>query len=62
MTNREWLNTLSDEDFVSWLLDDERVKDYQTYEVMQPTPKLETLKRTATSSSWMVSKWLKEER
>lgn len=60
-TNREWLSTLTDDEFVSWLLDGEEIKDYTTFEPLQPTPKLETLIREANSSRGNVTEWLKKE-
>ena len=65
MTNREWLRTLSDEEFTKWCLHEEYGNfDFQknTYIREQPSPRLETLKFTSTSSYNALLKWLKEER
>ena len=61
MTNREWLNTLSDEDFAKWCVSEEQT-DYNTMEVYQPCPRLNTIKFWSTSSYDGLLKWLKEER
>ena len=71
MTNREWLHSLSDEELISWLLDDEMpypennaIDDngvpYAT--CIQPTPKFITIKLGDISSRGRLKKWLKEER
>ena len=65
MTNREWLNTLSDEDFVKWCLaEGNMVFDFakNDYEIMQPYPTLHTIKYSFTSSYDALLKWLGEER
>ena len=64
MTNREWLNTLSNEDFAKWCLSEECFEwlgGYKT-KIIEPTPKLETLRRNYTSSYDSLIKWLDEER
>lgn len=68
MTNREWLNTLSNEDFVKWCLNEENtiIRPSYTadkmYKICEPTPKLETIKYQYTSSYDGLLKWLDEER
>ena len=59
MTNREWLNSLSNEDFVKWLLDGEIWNGSQFEE---PYPKLETLKYQATQADKHLIEWLKQEK
>ena len=59
MTNREWLESLTKEEFVSWLLDGEI---YIENKFLNPSPKLKTLKFLSTSSKEVISKWLDEER
>lgn len=48
MTNREWVNSLSNEDFVTWLVGpiewDSEMEEYK-----EPHPRLEYLKRTNTN-------------
>lgn len=66
MTNREWLNSLSDEDFAKWCVSKE-VDTLVYYDLPcvrfdEPTPRLDTLKGLFTSSSAGLLKWLKEER
>lgn len=68
MTNREWLNTLSNEDFAKWCLKEETVRHIFdkskniSYEINEPTPKLETIRKEYTSSYDGLLKWLNEER
>ena len=66
MTNREWINSLSDDDFIKWLFSSEELKpDYPWRDniigdcLQQPSPRLKTLK---LSSMDIFKKWLKEER
>ena len=69
MTNREWLNSLSDEDFAKFVFDKEEVDiNGKTKEavIAQPCPKLCTLKRKF-AGKWDDGKekfliWLKEKR
>lgn len=67
MTNREWLATLTDEEFAEWATHGESINldclvDEELYICKQPTPKLETIKYSDTSSYYGLLKWLKEER
>ena len=61
MTNREWLNTLNNEDFVKWCLDRE-VIDFKTFKSENPSPRLETIKYSYTSSRGGLLDWLGKER
>lgn len=61
MTNREWLESLTDDEFVEWLVGSEDF-DQKTMELRPPTPKLETIKRASTSTVAYLKEWLKEER
>lgn len=61
MTNREWLESLTDEEFVAWLVFDEYINN-NTMEPIPPTPKLYTLKYASTNTPEYLRKWLKEER
>lgn len=61
MTNREWLSTLSDEDFAIWCIFGDEI-DLKNDIVKQPFPRLESLKRGYTSSYDGVLEWLKEKR
>ena len=61
MTNREWLNSLSDEDFVKWLTENE-IFDEKAYKCLEPTPKYDTLKWRWTSTALGLTEWLKQER
>jgi len=61
MTNREWLNSLTDEDFIKWLIDSETF-DEKTYKCFEPSPKYDTLKWSWTSTALGLAEWLKEER
>ena len=67
MTNREWLATLSDEDFAAWLLQDEVIDfthtiDNHIYETKQPSPRMRTIALLSTDSSKAIEEWLKKER
>lgn len=46
MTNREWLKTLTTEEFVIWLLYDEHFD--QTGKLVEPTPRFSSIKRLIT--------------
>lgn len=61
MTNREWLNSLTDEEFAQWLLGTE-IFDEKQYKNLEPTPKLKTLKYLSTESTAYIEEWLKKER
>ena len=61
MTNREWLNSLSNEDFIKWCLDPE-VVDFKTLKSENPSPRLESIKYRYTSSRHGLLDWLNEER
>lgn len=67
MTNREWLNSLSNEDFVKWILEDyTRYYDINKREevVFAPgySPCMQEVIRGWTSSSFRLAQWLDEER
>ena len=65
MTNREWLNTLSDEDFTKWCLYEAQNffnRKTNEYDIVQPYPTLHTIKISFTSSYDGLLKWLNEER
>lgn len=61
MTNREWLETLTDEEFVEWLLNEHSL-DWSTMKPRKVSPTLREVMVVATSSSWAIKEWLKEER
>ena len=61
MTNREWLNSLTDEEFTSWMCDDEEL-DYEKNENYPPSPKWATIRGRYTSSKLGLLIWLKQER
>jgi len=69
MTNREWLNTLTDEELATFLIDDAtftstrvRIGEYETLLPEQPYPRLSTIRIVCTSSILGVLDWLKQER
>ena len=67
MTNREWLNNLSNEDLVKWLyVEHTRTFDPQTLEeiVFMPecSPSLHEITVQWTSAEYGLLKWLEEER
>lgn len=65
MTNREWLESLSDEEFVTWLTQDEELvpsEDGDTFISAQPSPRFRTLKFQWTSIAAGLTHWLTEER
>lgn len=61
MTNREWLNSLSDDDFAVWCLEGD-VFNYETTKCEPPTPRLYTIRISNTSSLYGLKEWLKQER
>ena len=61
MTNREWLNSLTNEEFASWICDGEEF-DYEKNEPFQPSPKWDYLQHRYTSSKGGLLIWLKQER
>ena len=61
MTNREWLNSLSDDDFAVWCIEGEEF-NFQTTKCEQPTPRLYTIRVSYTSSLYGLKEWLKQER
>ena len=63
MTNREWLNSLSNEDFVEWLIYDEVWEASDgCIKIYQPHPKLGTLRRSSTQTGSFIREWLNKER
>ena len=67
MTNREWLNSLSNEDFVKWIYAEEtRTWNPDTKEtlVFAPnySPCLNEIVRLWTSATFRLQQWLEEER
>lgn len=61
MTNREWLETLSDEEFVKWCLWKQEF-DFIRMQPIQPAPTLDHIKTSWNSSYAGLLNWLKEER
>ena len=61
MTNREWLNSLSDDDFAVWCIEAE-VFNYKTAKCEPPTPRLDNIRFLYTSSLYGLKEWLKQER
>ena len=61
MTNREWLNSLTDDELVEWLTNEHSL-DWNTMKPRKVSPTLNEIMFTATSSSWAIQQWLKEER
>ena len=61
MTNREWLNSLSYEDFVTWLTGPTEW-DVDAVEYKEPHPRLEYLKHASTNFYSSFLDWLKKER
>lgn len=60
MTNREWLNSLSNEDFIKWLLDKDQYNEYM--QAIEPRPRLHTLSICYGATKLLLRKWLEEER
>ena len=61
MTNREWLESLKNNELVAWLLYDEDF-DPETYEMVEPTPRLSSIKRMGINAEYSLKEWLEEER
>lgn len=61
MTNREWINSLTDEEFASWICDGESFYP-RTMVYEQPSPKWDTLKYGYTDAKGGLLIWLKQER
>lgn len=61
MTNREWLNSLNDEEFASWVCDEE-VYDLRNNVYAHPAPKWNRLMYQYTDSKGGLLLWLKKER
>lgn len=61
MTNREWVNNMTDEEFADWCCNEEIV-DWSTGRNCGITPKLRTIKMSYTSSEGGLRIWLKQER
>ena len=61
MTNREWLNSLSDDDFAIWCIEAEEFNSEAT-KFKQPTPRLHQIRFSYTSSLYGLKEWLKQER
>ena len=59
MTNREYLETLSDEDFVKWLFDEGHYifRGIQNYD-----PTMRYISRLYNNSEYGLLQWLKQER
>ena len=67
MTNREWLNSLSNPEFVKWMLEEStRYYDFNKREevVYAPnySPCMQEVVRGWTSVSFRLEQWLDEER
>ena len=61
MTNRKWLESLTDDEFVVWLLYDEWFNP-ETDKMKEPTPRLSSIKRMGINAQYSLKEWLKEER
>ena len=61
MTNREWLNSLTDEEFASWVCDEE-VYDLANNVYAHPAPKWNRLMYQYNDSKGGLLMWLKQER
>jgi len=61
MTNREWLESLTDEEFADWCINGPSF-DYTTCKSVQPSPKLYEIAHRYNSSYLGLMQWLKEER
>ena len=62
MTNREWLATLSTEDFAKWVCIPEEPVGNDWTNLAQPTPRFESLKHRYNSTYLGLKQWLDEER
>ena len=66
MTNREWLATLTDEDFVNWLYAEKSIfYDHRTLKVIEQAvyyPTLTEITMGWSSYSGRMLQWLNEER
>lgn len=61
ITNRKWLQTLTVDEFVRWLLYDECF-DPETCEMVEPTPRLASIKRMGINAEYSLKEWLEAER
>ena len=61
MRNREWLHTLTDDEFIVWLLYDEYFNP-EMDKMAEPTPRLSTIKRMGINTEYSLKEWLNEER
>lgn len=61
MTNREWLWTLTTEEFVTWLVCDEEY-DRKAMKPKSPTPRLSTIKYANINVTAALKEWLEKER
>lgn len=61
MTNREWLNSLTDEEFASWVCDEEAF-DFNKNVFAHPSPKWNRLMYQYNDSKGGLLMWLKQER
>lgn len=61
MTNREWLQTLTDEEFADWCINGPSF-DFATNKPVQPSPKLLEIAHSYNSSFLGLQEWLKQER
>ena len=61
MTNREWLATLTDDEFVDWCLGKDFI-DFNTFLPIGLYPHLENITSSYTSSFYGLLEWLKQER
>lgn len=61
MTNREWLATLTDEEFIEWLFNDSSW-DWETMSSRKISPTFREVSSTNISSRGGMKIWLKEER
>lgn len=61
MTNRQWIESLTDDEFADWCCNEEIV-NWSTGQSVGITPKLKTIKASYSSSFGGLKEWLKQER
>lgn len=61
MTNRQWVNNMTDEEFANWCCNRD-VYDYSARKCVGIYPHLQTVKDAYTSSEGGLKIWLKQER
>ena len=60
MTNREWVNNMTDDEFADFCCNEDNV-DFRTGEYIGLHPHLRTIKMSYTSSEGGLKQWLKRE-